>query len=163
MKLPLPPAEVPANRSPSVLAPKFRDAMQRVFARLRAEGEDPTFDETLRTNERERFLHGFGRIYDDADPRGIVTNATDATNSWHGYALACDVISIAHGWDRAAFFDKLGAAANAEGLAWGGDWHRPDRPHVQWGKPMLASPSENAVKLKALGGNAAVWKVVGAV
>lgn len=160
MTLPPPPAEVPLIKSPSVLAPGFRAALQRVFVRLRHGGFDPVIAESLRTDARQRYLFGFGREYDDG--RGEVTESADCAHTWHCYGLAADVISIAHGWDSEAFFEALGAAAHAERLAWGGNWHRRDLPHVQWGSPMLVSPSPRAAALRESGGVEAVWKVVGA-
>lgn len=158
--LPKPPAEVPACNSPSVLAPRFRDAVQRMFVALRKAGYDPIIAESLRTPERQKFLFGFGRDYDDG--RGIVTKAPDCDTSWHCFGLAVDVTSQSQGWDNPAFFRALAAAARDEGLVCGDRWTHPDRPHVQWGSPMRVTPSDNAVKLRAAGGNEAVWRAVGA-
>lgn len=160
MSLPKPPAEVKAINSPSVLAPRFRDALQRMFIELRKAGFDPIIDESFRSDARQRFLYGFGRDYDDG--RGVVTHAADCTASWHCFGLAVDVVSAAHGWDNPAFFRALGAAAKDEGLSWGGNWTTPDLPHVQWGRPMLQAPSPRAVALRTSGGVEAVWRVVGA-
>lgn len=169
MKLPKPPAEVPVQWSLDGLAPQFRAAVDRVLARMRTEGHDPTVFETLRTEERQRFIYGFGRDYDDG--RGIVTHSDSAADTWHGYGLAVDIVSKSRLWSAdPMFWFALGAAARAEGLLWGADWNNNgssdderfvDRPHVQWGR-MRRSPSSRAVALKTTGGNAAVWREVGA-
>jgi hypothetical protein len=160
VRLPKPPTEVPATNSPSLLAPRFRDAVQRMFVELRKAGFDPIIAESYRTPERQAYLFGFGRQYDDG--RGVVTKAPNCDLSWHCFGLAVDVISAKDGWDNPSFFRALKAAAKDEGLMAGATFSRPDLPHVQWGRPMLLTPSPRAVALRASGGIEAVWRVVGA-
>jgi peptidoglycan L-alanyl-D-glutamate endopeptidase CwlK len=159
--LPKPPAEVPVIRSLIGLAPKFRLAVDRTLAAMHRDGFDPVVAETLRTEDRQAFLYGFGRDYDDG--RGIVTNSRTAAQTWHGYGLAADIISATRRWNAAAdFWQALGIHARANGLEWGGDWASfPDRPHVQWGK-CRRSPSPKAESLYRDGGFPAVWQEVGA-
>lgn len=158
--LPKPPVEIPVIKSPSVLAPRFRDAVQRMFVELRKAGFDPTIAESFRSPARQAYLYGFGRDYDDG--RGIVTQAR-AGSSWHEFGLAVDVISAKLGWDAPAeFWRALAVAARDEGLIAGAGFSHPDRPHVQWGRPMLLSPSPRALALREAGGIEAVWRVVGA-
>lgn len=160
-RLPKPPAGVPASNDLSLVAPRFRAAVERVLDRMRKLGFDAVVFEAVRTPERQAFLWGFGREYDDG--RGIVTHAPTAWRSWHVYGLAVDIISDSKGWNAPeAFWDALGAAARAEHLTWGGDWHgeQCDRPHVQWGLPMRDTPSWRAKKLRDEGGNQAVWREV---
>lgn len=167
-RLPRAPKEVPLDRSTDQLAPAFRAALFKVVALLRDDGHDPTIIETLRTQERQSFLYGFGRLYDDG--RGIVTNSQDADESWHFYGLAADIVSRVHLWSAPpAFWAALGKHARAHGLTWGGDWNgngvRDERfidvPHVQWGRCRL-SPSPRAARLWADGGPLALWAEVGA-
>lgn len=164
------PAEVPVVRDVSVLAPRFRSAIDRVLATMRGLGLDPIVTETLRTHERQAFLYGFGRTYDDG--RGIVTYSQDADETWHGFGLAVDIISAAKRWHAPPeFWDALGRAAARERLRWGGDWDMDgnpknetfrDLPHVQWGSPMRRSPSPRAARLLVTHGVDAVWREVGA-
>jgi peptidoglycan L-alanyl-D-glutamate endopeptidase CwlK len=170
-RLPLPPAEVSACRDLQVLAPGFRLRLDLVLEDLKRAGHDPLVFETLRTHERQSFIYGFGRAYDDG--RGIVTHSADADETWHGFGLAADVISQAKRWDAPdAFWRTLGAACRVRGLTWGGDWNGNgrsdderfvDRPHVQFGPPMRRSPSPRAARLLAAGGLRAVWQEVGAL
>lgn len=165
------PAEVKAVRDLSVLAPKFRKALEAGMARLMALGFDPVVVETLRTHDRQRFLHGFGRDYDDG--RGIVTFSSDADETWHGYGLAADVIPRREGYGAPSWvWAAYGRAWRAEGLRWGADWDHDgetkdetflDYPHVQWGPPMRRSPSPRAARLVQSGGPPAVWREVGAI
>lgn len=165
------PAEVPVERSLEALAPKFRAAIGRVCATLLGLGFRPWVFETLRTTERQRYLYGFGREYDDG--RGLVTHSADADETWHGYGLAVDIICRDTLWAAPpAFWEALGRACARERLTWGGDWNGDgrsdderfvDRPHVQWGPRMRRSPSPKAARLQAEGGNEAVWREVGAL
>jgi len=161
--LPNPPSEPRPQRDVECLAPKFRARVVAMLAALSAAGFDPVISESCRTQERQEWLYGFGRDWDDG--RGVVTNAPNELHSWHGYGLAVDVISQQHGWEPSPrFWQQLGECARAEGLAWGGDWPKfPDRPHVQAGRPMRQAPSKRAAELLAVGGFEAVWKEVGAL
>jgi peptidoglycan L-alanyl-D-glutamate endopeptidase CwlK len=160
-KLPKPPREVPACCALDVLAPRFRAAVERMLVAMREAGYTPRVAETLRTPERQSFLYGFGRDYDDG--RGVVTKAPTSDTSWHGYGLAVDVVCAKRGWSAPdEFWRCLGAAARDEGLEWGGGWKFRDLPHVQWGKPMALAPSARAVALRDEGGLPAVWRAVGA-
>ena len=117
MPLPRPERDVPAIRTLDGLAPQFRTALCLLLAHV----PDAMIAETLRTPERQSFLYGFGRDYDDG--RGIVTHAPTNLTSWHGYGLAADVIHGTRGWDASeAWFRAMGAAAKRVGLFWGGDW-----------------------------------------
>ena len=165
------PAEVPVVRDLSVLAPRFRSALERVLETMRGLGFTPLVAETLRTDARQTFLYGFGRDYDDG--RGVVTHAADADETWHGYGLAADVVCAKHLWGATpAFWEALGRACARERLTWGGDWDGDgdsrdetflDRPHIQWGPPMRRSPSPRAGRLLAQGGPPLVWREVGAL
>jgi hypothetical protein len=162
MALPKPPREISADRDLAKLAPRFRAAVERVLAEMRRAGFQPAVVEALRTPERQEYLFGFGRSYDDG--RGVVTQASTADWSWHGYGLAVDIVCAKRAWDAPPeFWRALGAAARDEGLVWGGDWKMRDLPHVQWGAPMRQAPSARAPKLRDEGGLEAVWRAVGAV
>jgi peptidoglycan L-alanyl-D-glutamate endopeptidase CwlK len=157
MRLPMPPLAVPVDRSLERVAPRFRDAVNAVLARL----PDARLEETLRTPQRQSFLYGFGRDYDDG--RGIVTQAPTHLTSWHGYGLAADIVHRSRGWDAGRlWFRLMGEIAEANGLAWGGRWKSADLPHVQGGR-CKDSPSDEARRLYAEGGLPAVWKVVRAL
>lgn len=157
--LPKPPAEVPRDASLDALAPKFRAAVEHIIADMTAAGWPAFVFEGLRTDDRQRFLYGFGREYDDG--RGPVTKARDTSRSWHGYGLAVDIVQAdATPWTAPqAFWQTLGAAAERHGCTWGGRWKMVDLPHVQWGLCKV-SPSLLAVQLKQDGGLPAVWEAV---
>lgn len=150
-----PPAEIPACTDVTRLAPQFRAALERLLDRLEAQGFKARIAETIRTAERQEYLYGFGRDYDD--DRGIVTNSRSTYASWHGFGLAVDVVHATLGWAApTTFWAALERAALAEGLTSGADWNRNgdhdekfcDRPHVQWYCPgMRVSPSDHARQL----------------
>lgn len=170
-RLPLPPPEVPRETSLEGLMPEFRTLLIQLMDRLRNRGFSPIIGETLRTDARQEYLFGFGRIYDDG--RRIVTFSETGEKTWHFYGCAADI------WDGAqprtpwalsrAFATAIAEECLALGLTHGGDWNRnadltdesfADWPHVQMGPPMRRSPSANAARLRARGGNAAVWEVL---
>lgn len=161
-RLPQPPTPAPPRQNTMTgLAPGFLVKLRATLAQMHFLGFDATPFETLRTDERQTYLYGFGRWYDDG--RGIVTHSQDADETWHHFGLACDVVSATQGWNAPSqFWSQLGQCAIRCGLAWGGQWHRPDLPHVQFGSPMRPSPSPRAARLFAAGGFEAVWTAVGA-
>lgn len=144
------PPEPPVITSLDVLAPKFRAAVLSVIPAAVVH-----ISETERTNERQVWLYGFGREYDD--DRGIVTNAPNAFAGWHFFCLALDFK------DPQVVRDNAQALRDA-GLSLGLDWPRfVDPPHVQWGYPMRQSPSSEAKALYESGGLSAVWEAVQAL
>lgn len=157
-----PPPEVPRQSGVTMLAPKFRDKVNALCDALRTDGHRPLVFETLRTDERQAFLYGFGRQYDDG--RGTVTNSATAALTWHGYGLAVDLVCADHLHAATdGFSAALGTHARRLELEWGGDWASfPDRPHVQWGPGMRRSPSTVAQSLRRQGKLAEVWRLVGA-
>jgi hypothetical protein len=158
MSLPKPPKEVPINRDYDALAKGFEDRLLLVIRDMRNDGHKAYMGEGFRTRERQAFLEGFGRRYDDG--RGIVTKARTPEGSWHAYGTAADI------WDNSnpkapftprdpkAFYAALFKACKKHGLTWGGDWDMdgdltdqrfPDRPHVQDGRlPMSPTAADRA-------------------
>lgn len=129
MALPRPPAEVPRQSSIELLHPAFRERVERILADVQRE----RVFETARTEERQAYLYGFGREYDDG--RGPVTKAKTAKGGWHFYLLATDIVEDdATPWQAPnAFWQSLGLAAERHGCVWGGRWKIVDLPHVQMG------------------------------
>lgn len=151
------PKEPSRSNDLSSLAPRFRKAVEQILA------NDPTriIIESLRSPDRQDWLYGFGRDYDDG--RGIVTHAP-SLSGWHEYGLAVDIINKSHGWDAThEWWESLGADAERHGCVWGGRWKMRDFPHVQWGSPMRTTPSREAQSLYRLGGVEAVWRAVSAI
>lgn len=159
-KLPPPPAEIPVQRTSAGCAPMFVDAVTAMLADLN-DGRELPF-EWLRTPERQRFLYGFGREYDDG--RGVVTAAQTSLFSWHGFGLAVDVVEKdATPWSAPpTFWNRLGEAAERNGLVWGGRWKRADLPHVQFDTGS-ASPTADDRNLYEREGVQAVWEKYGAI
>lgn len=150
------PSEVPVRRDLGLLAPFFRERVERVLLDLAGGLPEWPF-ETLRTPERQAYLHGFGRTYDDG--RGIVTNAATCWRTWHGYGLAIDIVEkSANPWDAPeGFWLALGQRGEVNGLVWGGRWTHPDRPHLQWAGCPVSPTLEDAV-LAQEHGIEAVWQ-----
>jgi hypothetical protein len=171
--LPDPPTEVPADDDIAKLAPRFAEKVADLIAEMQRRGHDPVVVEAFRSDERQAWLYGFGREYDDG--RGNVTGAPTGSKSWHRYGLAVDIVSQSKG-DSAprAFWDALRTIAETLRLTSGDDWdrdgipvehdadeHRADLPHVQWWTPaMRVTPSDRAWQLLQSGGLSAVWHEV---
>jgi hypothetical protein len=154
------PAEPLRQTALDLCAPKFAQAVFKVLAEMQEAGFDPQVYETLRTKERQDWLAGFGREYDDG--RGIITHATSVYTTWHGFGCAADIISYAKQWDASAnFWDALSRSAIAHGLASGASWQMKDLPHIQIGPPARTTPSVRARQLLDSGGLIAVWQEVG--
>lgn len=154
MKFGIVPPEPSRIADLSGCAPAFASAVQALLERMTARGFAPMLYETLRTDDRQAWLYGFGRQYDDG--RGVVTHAATADNGWHKFGLAADIISTKSGWDSSAFFDALQEEARAGGLTSGSDWQMRDRPHVQWGT-CRPTPPVGVAQLAVSGGLPAVW------
>ena len=153
------PPEPHRQNALDLCAPKFAKAVMATLHDLQEYGFDPHCYETLRTPERQAWLAGFGRDYDDG--RGIVTHAMDVFSTWHGFGLAVDIISLEHEWNPPApFWIALGAHAAYHGLVWGGEWKMKDLPHVQPSN-LHEAPTDRGRQLYADGGLAAVWREVG--
>lgn len=156
------------SRDLTLLAPKFKAAVEAAIADCAGKGLEVKVNEGLRSQARQAFLFAQGRTR----PGPKVTNAPTNLTSWHGYGLAVDVIHktlafapFGTGPGSAAknedWFRKVAAVFKAHSCDWGGDWKKPDTPHMQWGA-CPASPTA-AIKATMTGkGMAAVWKLLGA-
>jgi hypothetical protein len=145
------------------LAPRFGRVIPFICLDMAELGWSCRIRETARTDARQQWLYGFGRLYDDG--RGIVTGAKTARNGWHFYKLAADLVSTVHG-DNAprSFYLALERVAGDYNCRTGLRFTNipgGDGKHVQWG-PCRISPSWRATALYTTGGLVAVWKAVGA-
>lgn len=153
-------AEPTVDRDLTKLAPKFADAVRAAIADCNAAGLDAYVFEARRSHELAVLYYARGRTI--IPPKQKVTNAPDETRSWHGFGLAVDVISRSKEWSQPeSWFAAVASHFKAHGCKWGGDWKSKDYPHFQLGclKP---SPSDEARRLLATSGVAAVWQAVGA-
>lgn len=161
MNLPKPPAEVPVISRVNALAPKMQDAVLAIVKEMADAGHNAKVFETLRTEERQAFLYGFGRTYDDG--RGTVTKVEDAWKGWHAFGLAVDIVQNDKSpWDAPqSFWQALGKLAEKHNLTWGGRWKFLDLPHSQWGGAPT-SPTALDRALAKESGIEAVWAKYGA-
>ncbi len=157
------------SRDLSLLAPKFRAAVEAAIAECAQLGLPVKVNEAYRSQARQAWLYAQGRTR----PGDKVTNAPTALTSWHGYGLAVDVIhatkaywpfgkGAANAANNAKWFWQVSDVFKRHGCNWGGDFKtRPDAPHMQWGK-CRPSPSDVARSLIREKGVQAVWEAVGA-
>ena len=144
----------------SLLAPQFRAAVEEALAKCKAAGFDAMVYEGFRSNARQAFLFAQGRTR----PGAKVTNASTSLTSWHGYGLAVDVVHRTGFWEpfgknarkNEEWFGDVAAIFKATQCNWGGDWTKPDTPHMQWGR-CPASPTQSIRAMLSAHGIAAVW------
>jgi len=149
------------NRSLDGLAPKFKAAVEASIAECHAEGLDAVVFESNRSDVLAAVYYKRGRPPTKEYPTPV-TNAPDASWSWHGYGLAVDVISASKEWSAGAeWHAKVAAIFKKHSCDWGGDWKAKDLPHFQWGmcKP---GPSDVSRTLYAKYRISEVWELVGA-
>ncbi|MDB5693034.1 MAG: hypothetical protein JWO81_2097 [Alphaproteobacteria bacterium] len=148
------------NHDLSLLAPRFRAAVEASLVKCKAAGLDAMVFEGFRSSVRQAFLFAQGRTR----PGKIVTRASTSLTSWHGYGLAVDVIHRTGFWEpfgkdarkNEQWFGDVAAIFKATGCNWGGDWTAPDTPHMQWGR-CPASPTPSIRAMISARGVAAVW------
>lgn len=105
------------------LDPAFRVKVAAMLEVLRAEGWEPVIISGRRTLKQQRRIvrAGNSRTMKSLHLCGRAVDVADARYGWRGEARQLDF----------PFWEALGRAARAQGLIWGGDWKRPDIPHVQ--------------------------------
>lgn len=116
------------------LYPPFVSKALELLAACRARGADYFAISGYRSPQEQAALYFRGRT----TPGDIVTDAKPYYSS-HNYGLAID-FALDADTQRAGLqpdwkpesYAILGEEAKRLGLVWGGDFSRPDRPHVQW-------------------------------
>ena len=138
--------------------------LEKVLALLNAcrlRGADYFAISGYRTDAEQMLLWCQGRT----QPGLIVTDAQGG-DSAHNYGIAVDFCRDGY-LDRRGLqpdfrpesYDVLGEEARRLGLVWGGDWRKPDRPHVQWGPGFTTKVDLAPLKaIKATGGLTAVFE-----
>jgi len=145
----------------SKLAPQFRTAVIAALAECSASGYDAYVYEACRSDALQKVYYARGRTI--IPPTTPVTNANDASYSWHGYAMAADIISRSKQWDVPyEWFASVAAIFKKHGCNWGGDWKKPDYPHFQFGT-LRPSPSIMARELYHQGNIQKIWSIAGAL
>lgn len=112
----------------------FVEKVLNVMAACRARGADYFAISGYRDDAEQLKLWRQGRF----EPGPIVTYAMPGQSA-HNFGLAVDFVrdgvldrrGLQPDW-RPESYDVLGEEAERAGLAWGGSWRKPDRPHVQW-------------------------------
>lgn len=109
------------------LDPTFSSKVKQILVQLTEKGWKPRVASGLRTVEQQQEKINQGR-----------SSLNDPRSSKHVQGLAADIIDSRYGWNGPAadlnfqFWNDLGEAARAAGLAWGGDWKSfKDVAHIE--------------------------------
>lgn len=120
-----------ASRDPKDLHPELAKrwfVSEAEWKRRYPNDVQPFLTQTLRTTAEQNELYAQGRT----KPGKVVTNARGG-QSLHNYGLAFDIAfknkAGKVNWEDVEPFRRFAEIAKANGLAWGGDWKRPDYPH----------------------------------
>ena len=111
--------------------PQLADRIRLMAADLKAQGITIRATSSYRTFAEQDALYAQGRT----KPGNIVTNAKGG-QSLHNYGLAVDVVPLDSkgqpDWNVPnSTWQKIGAAGKKQGMEWGGDWTKKDRPHFE--------------------------------
>jgi peptidoglycan L-alanyl-D-glutamate endopeptidase CwlK len=130
------------NQTLAQIHPSLRYKLIHLLDLLRLRGEDILLYDGTRTDAEQDGLWQIGR---DQNGRVIGTTVTDARGgySFHNYGLAVDFAPVGPlglelskrtklEWAAKARYETIGSLARDIGLEWGGDWHKPDKPHLQY-------------------------------
>jgi peptidoglycan L-alanyl-D-glutamate endopeptidase CwlK len=120
--------------------PKLVEKVKRILFALAELGHPMIVTDGPRTRAQQAELYAQGRT----KPGKIVTYADGVTSlSNHqvrsdGFGYAVDCAFLVKGkpaWPEDGPWKLYGEAAKSQGLRWGGDWKKPDRPHIELVKP----------------------------
>ncbi|MBR5286443.1 MAG: M15 family metallopeptidase [Clostridia bacterium] len=114
------------------LIPEAQEAADEFSARCWENNLDVKITDTLRSEAEQNALYAQGRTM----PGEIVTSCR-YPRSLHNWGVAFDFCRNERGReydDGDGFFERCGAIAESLGLVWGGNFKKPDRPHIQLAK-----------------------------
>ena len=131
--------------------PELARRVESLLIRADQEGLDLMVQQGFRDNEEQQ------KIFDNGSG---VTHAP-AGFSFHNYGLAGDIVfrdpKGQPSWSEQHDWKKLGQLGKEAGLAWGGDWKQPDRPHFQY------PPHTSITQIRRLyndGGMSGLWNSI---
>lgn len=151
----------PSNEKLALVMPALSAKVNAAAAALATQGIYFRVAQGLRTYAIQQALYMQSRTTPPTGPR--VTDAP-AGYSPHNFGYAVDCFPFLHGSSgdlemknpHAPVFLAMIAALKAQGLAWGGDWRRPDSPHFQLANAPTTPTDEDRTAFAARG-LPAVW------
>lgn len=128
--------------------PRLVAAYIRIASALAELGHPILITDGVRTVEQQQALYAKGRTikgeppYTVARPLGRTVTQADGVHArsnhqtkadGFGHAIDCAFLDAAGrpSWDEDHPWRLYGEAAKSQGLRWGGDWERVDRPHIE--------------------------------
>lgn len=144
----------------------FADKAEATIEAMRHEGVDIGAAPlgSFRSFKDQNDLYAKGRTR----PGKVVTQARGG-ESFHNYGVAADLafyndqgqITWPETGDYAKLWTRYGERAKEQGLTWGGDWRKPDRPHIEYHPGLNSSQAANLQRAHARGGLEAAWDQLG--
>lgn len=111
------------------LIPEARAEAESFLQQCNYWGLNILITDTLRTKEEQDALYAQGRT-----ASGNIVTSCKYPYSMHNWGCAWDFCRNVKGkeyYDGDGFFEKVGQIAEDMGLTWGGNFRKPDRPHIQ--------------------------------
>lgn len=120
-----------SSRKAKGIDPNVWTKVLAVLRRMDDLGHPMIVTDGFRTTEQQQTLYAQGRT----SPGKIVTYADGVVNkSNHQSGRAVDCCFLVDGkpsWDERLPWSLYGRIAKENGLKWGGDWKKPDKPHIE--------------------------------
>jgi hypothetical protein len=117
----------------NALHPYFRDKINELIVKCKAQGIELAVVESYRTHAKQSEYKGMGKKY----------TSSKAGRSKHQYGLAVDIVPIVDSvavWDNPSLWRKIGLTGERLGLRWGGRWRKPYDPgHFEWTSGLSSS------------------------
>ena len=117
-------------RGEQYLHPDLQTIALRFLAACQKEKLNVKITDTLRTQAEQDALYAQGRTV-----KGDIVTWVKYPNSGHNWGVAFDFCRNVKGSeydDSDGFFSKVGAIGKSLGLAWGGNFSKPDKPHLEY-------------------------------
>lgn len=134
------------SRNVTLLHPELQKIIEKFLLECQNQNLPVLITETLRTQAEQDKLYAQGRTA----PGNIITNCKGSNyQSGHQWGVAFDFCRNVKGHeydDSDGFFKKVGTIGKSFGLAWGGDWKSPDKPHLEIAKFMPGNSTSTLKK-----------------
>lgn len=125
------PSTTISSKKAKGIVPEVWTKVLAILRRMDELGHPMIVTDGFRTEEQQKALYAKGRTA----PGRIVTDADgvkNKSNHQSGKAVdCCFLVDNKPSWDERLPWSLYGRIAKEHGLKWGGDWKKPDKPHIE--------------------------------